>query len=96
MHLPTRRTWLTWPTRPSGVARLEEPTQRVQVLFVERIKFDPCRRSPLCLRRLEEHRQLSKPWIVDETAKRLDSEKSLSDVLVPIDAAAERPFRIVR
>ena len=47
-------------------------------------------------RRLEQHRQPAEPSIVDETPKRLESDATLTDVLVTIDAAAERPLRIVQ
>ena len=48
------------------------------------------------LRRLEQHRQTLKPAIVDDAAERLEPDATLADVLVAIDAAAERPLRVVQ
>src|SRR5262249_47021765 len=38
---------------------------------------------------------MTEPPIVDDAAERLEAQAAVADVLVPIDAAAERPLRIV-
>src|SRR3954471_22048300 len=70
-------------------------TKRVQVLFIERVDFyRPCRLA-LSLRGLEQHRDFREPPIVDQCPEPVQAETSPSDVLVAIDAAAERLLRVV-
>ena len=44
---------------------------------------------------LDQHRQTGKSRVVEQPAERLEPEAAVADVLVPIDAAAARPLRVV-
>ncbi len=45
---------------------------------------------------LDEARDLREPGVVDQAAERLEPERPLADVLVPIDPTAARPLRVVQ
>src|SRR5262249_55881406 len=48
------------------------------------------------LRRLQQHRQVCKSWIVEQLAERFDAQTSPSDVLVAIDAAPAGLLRVIQ
>ena len=49
----------------------------------------------LALGRLEQHRQIGKPWIVDQPAKGLDPDRSFSEMFVPVAGAVQIYLGIV-
>jgi len=49
----------------------------------------------MCLCGFDEDRQRCEPRIGEQSTKRRQADASLADVLVAIDAAAARPFRVV-
>src|SRR5205814_10449831 len=87
----------TRPARPTCQAcPAHQAAQRVQVPLVERIDRNDSLRAAFGLRRLEQHRQIAEAAIVHEASERLEPEAPVADVLVAIDAAAERPLRVVQ
>src|SRR3954470_13866863 len=79
----------------AGTAGDDQLAQRVQVLLVQRIDRDRPRRLALGFRRLQQHRQILEAAIVDDAPERLEPEVPVADVLMTIDAAAERFLRVV-
>src|SRR5205809_6984656 len=73
-----------------------QPSQCLEVSLVEWIDLNHGWRATLRLGRLEQHRQAAKPPIVHDAAEGFESEAALADVLVSIDAAAERPLRVAQ
>src|SRR5689334_14893195 len=52
--------------------------------------------DPRRLRGLDDHREMREFRIADEVPETIQTDKSFPDVLVTIEAAALRPFRVVR
>src|SRR5688572_17449410 len=74
----------------------QQPAQKIEVPFIERIDRYKRGRPALGLRRLEQHRHAVEAPIVYETSERIEPDTTLPDMLVTIDAAAERALRVVQ
>ena len=70
--------------------------KQIEILFVEPIECDLRWRPAILFGGFEEHGEIAEAWIVDEPSKGFDADAALTDVLVAIDAAAERPLRVVQ
>src|SRR5436189_6486040 len=83
--------------RDTGSGMSDEGFEEVQIPPVERVHVGaPPALRRIELRRLEQHRQLREPRVVDEPSERLDADAALADVLVPIDTARARLLRVVQ
>ena len=75
---------------------LAQRSERVEIADVERIECNqagPAQRARLF--GLDQHRPPGKPGVVHDPTERLEAEAAIADVLVPIDAAAAWPLRVV-
>src|SRR5438094_7136001 len=73
-----------------------QASERIEVPLIHRIRRNRASRLAFALGRFQQHREVAKPPIVDDPSKWLESEESLANVFVTIDAAAERTLRIVQ
>ena len=74
---------------------LAKRPQCVEVPHVVLIDLDHVWPGAACFLRLDQNRQIAESWIVQQAPERLETEATLTEVLVSIDAAAARPLRVV-
>src|SRR4051812_13310081 len=72
--------------RPRSLSIQQRPQQR-QILAIRLMLYR--------LRRLEQFRDAAESLIVQQKSKRIDADLAVADVLMPVDARAERLLRVV-
>ena len=76
--------------------RPDETPEGAQVPRIPRIHIAPLARGAFELWRLQQHRQVREARVVQQPSEWLEAQAPLADVLVPIDTAAARFFRVVQ